>query len=316
MSPRKSEHFDLQLWVSAFAFALFLSVQSACAESSVASDADQSDHRQLILDWRKQREEGLKSEHGWLSLVGFEWLKAGPNRIGHGLENDIRLPGGPAYWGTIDVEGKSLRFTRAEDSSVTVDGKTPEVFQLVADNDGEPTVVQSGSMAFRVIFRESYALRVSDSQAPARTNFRGLDYFDVREDWIVEGRLDPAEPGETIDIANVLGQVSPTPVYGTFEFVRGNATHRLVALGDESSESLWFIFADRTNGKSTYGAGRFLYSEGLPDGGLLVVDFNKAYNPPCAFNEYSTCPLPPPQNRLDLAVTAGEKQFHALPDKR
>ena len=153
MSPRRSEHFDPKPWVFAFASVLSLNVQSVCADSSVASDAAQSDHHQVIQDWRKQREEGLRSEQGWLSLVGLEWLKEGPNRIGHGLENDIRLPGGPAYWGTIDIEGKSLRFTRAEDSSVTVDGKTPEVIQLVADNVGEPTVVQSASMTFRVIFR-------------------------------------------------------------------------------------------------------------------------------------------------------------------
>jgi len=112
----------------------------------------------------------------------------------------------------------------------------------------------------------------------------------------------------------VLGQVSPTQVLGTFEFERGNSIYRLVGLGDESSDSVWFIFADRTNGHGTYAAGRFLYSEGLPQEGRLVVDFNKAYNPPCAFNEFSTCPLPPQENRLDLAVTSGEKDVHGPAD--
>ena len=97
---------------------------------------------------------------------------------------------------------------------------------------------------------------------------------------------------------------------GDVEFERNGKTFRLVALGEEDSESLWIIFADRTSGHGTYGAGRFLYSDGMPENGRLVVDFNKAYNPPCAFNDYSTCPLPPQQNRLDLAVTAGEKDAH------
>ncbi len=119
-----------------------------------------------------------------------------------------------------------------------------------------------------------------------------------------------AEDGATIDIANVLGQLEPSAVMGHFEFERDGKTHRLVMLGDEDSESLWIIFADRTNGHDTYGAGRFLYSDGMPENGQLVVDFNKSYNPPCAFNDYSTCPLPPQENRLDLSVTAGEKGYH------
>ena len=113
-----------------------------------------------------------------------------------------------------------------------------------------------------------------------------------------------------MEIGNVLGQLIPMPVFGTIEFERDGRTHQLIGLGEAGSESLWFLFADRTTGRSTYGAGRFLYSDGMPEGGRVVVDFNKAYNPPCAFNDYSTCPLPPQGNRLDIAVTAGEKDYH------
>ncbi len=109
----------------------------------------------------------------------------------------------------------------------------------------------------------------------------------------------------------MLGQLIPSPVYGRFEFERDGNTYRMVAIGDEDSESLELMFADRSNSHSTYGAGRFVYSDGMPENGRLVVDFNKAYNPPCAFNDYSTCPLPVQENRLNLAVTAGEKDFHA-----
>jgi uncharacterized protein (DUF1684 family) len=119
-----------------------------------------------------------------------------------------------------------------------------------------------------------------------------------------------AGEGQVIEIGNVLGQLLEMPVYGYLEFEAEGKSHRLAAIGDETSETLWFIFADRTSGNETYGAGRFLYSDGMPENGKLLLDFNKAYNPPCAFNEYSTCPLPPLENRLDLRVTAGEKTFH------
>ena len=273
-------------------------------------DAALESEQELILQWRQRRDETLRQEHGWLSLVGLDWLKQGENRVGSSPDNDIRLSGGPDHWGTIVLTDKTLLFKRASDTDVTVDGGMLEQAELVADNAGEPSVVQSGSIAFHVIFRESYAVRVSDSQAPARLNFNGVENYEVQPRWRITGRLVPAEAGQTIDIGNVLGQVSPTPVYGTFEFEWEGATYRLTGLGDESSDSVWFIFADRTSGHGTYGAGRFLYSEGLPQEGRLVVDFNKAYNPPCAFNDYSTCPLPPQENRLDLAVTAGEKDVH------
>ena len=105
--------------------------------------------------------------------------------------------------------------------------------------------------------------------------------------------------------------MSLSPVYGYAEFERDGKVYRLLGLGDENSGSLWFLFADRTSGRETYGAGRYLYSDGMPENGKLVIDFNKAYIPPCAFSDYATCPLPPHQNRLDLAVTAGEKDYHA-----
>ena len=132
----------------------------------------------------------------------------------------------------------------------------------------------------------------------------------IQQDWRMNARFTRAPEGQTIEIANVLGQSEPSPVLGTVEFERDGETFRLIGLGDEQSSSLWFLFADRTSGRETYGAGRFLYSDGLPENGHVVVDFNKAYNPPCAFNDYSTCPLPPQDPRLKLAVTAGEKKYH------
>lgn len=268
----------------------------------------------MILEWRKSRDESLRQEHGWLTLVGLDWLNEGENQVGSAEDNDIRIPGGPKYWGTVVVSGDKLLFRPVADTDITVNGAPAGEVELIADNAGEPTVVESGTINFRVIYRESYGLRISDSQAPTRLEFTGVPNYEIQAPWRIEGKLIPADAGQTIEIANVLGQVSPTPVLGTFEFEIKGSTYRLIGLGEESSDSVWFIFADRTNGHGTYGAGRFLYSEGLPQDGRLVVDFNKAYNPPCAFNEFSTCPLPPAVNRLDLAVTAGEKDIHLPAD--
>jgi len=271
---------------------------------------DVESHHKAIMEWRQARHQRLVSETGWLTLVGLEWLQDGENRIGNAEGNDIRLAAGPDYWGTVLLEQDGLRFVRAAGESVTVDGAFPDEVPMVADNGGTPTLVKSGSLSFYPIFRESYALRIKDSQASARVQFEGVENFEIQHDWKISGRFIPGEKGQTIEIGNVLGQLYPSPVPGTFEFERDGKVHRLVTLSEEDSESLWIIFADRTNSHGTYGAGRFIYSDGMPQNGLLTVDFNKAYNPPCAFNDYSTCPLPPQQNRLNLAVTAGEKDFH------
>ncbi len=291
--------------------------QDVAASAPAISAVDQSlhgpdveAHRKLILEWRKKRNARLASDFGWMSLVGLEWLQEGENRVGSAQNNTIRVSGGPDYWGSVFLDNDTLHFVRAESDSVTVDGGNTKDVLMVPDIKGSPTIVQSGTIRFYVIFRESYALRIKDSQAPVRVNFKGTKNFDIQRDWRIEGRFIPGHEGETIEIGNVLGQLIPSPVYGRFEFERDGKTYRMVAIGDENSESLEFMFADRSNGHSTYAAGRFVYSDGMPENGRLVVDFNKAYNPPCAFNDYSTCPLPVQENRLDLEVTAGEKDFH------
>jgi uncharacterized protein (DUF1684 family) len=292
-------------WLSGFSMA------PDAMGADVAEGAPAQTHEEQIADWRQRRHARLASDDGWLTLVGLEWLQESGNRVGSSSSSTIRIPGGPAEWGTIYLEGDELRFVPAQDSDVTVNDAEATEIMLVADNQGEPTVVRSGNLSFYAIFRESYALRIKDTQAPALQEFTGVKNYDFQPDWRFDARFIPAEEGQTIEIGNVLGQLSPSPVYGFVEFERDGENYRLLGLGDEDSESLWFLFADRTSGRETYGSGRFLYSDGMPKDGRVLVDFNKAYNPPCAFNEYSTCPLPPQQNRLDLAVTAGEKNYHS-----
>ncbi len=281
------------------------------AASLPALSPDVESHRELILEWRQKRNARLASDFGWLSLVGLEWLQEGENRVGSAPGNTIRLPGGPDYWGSVFLVDDKLRFVRADVDSVTVDEAHVNELPMVADTEGPATLVQSGTIRFYAIFRESYALRIKDSQAPIRVSFKGTRNFDIQRDWRIDTRFIPGEEGETIEIGNVLGQLIPSPVYGRIEFERDGTTYRMVAIGDENSQSLEFMFADHSNGRSTYAAGRFVYSDGMPRNGRLVVDFNKAYNPPCAFSDYSTCPLPLAENRLNMEVTAGEIDFHA-----
>jgi uncharacterized protein (DUF1684 family) len=275
-----------------------------------AQPADEAAYRAEIEKWRQARHDRLADDNGWLTLVGLEWLVEGENTVGSAEVNAARIPGGPDAWGVIDVEGDTIMFSPAAESEVTVDGKSVQKIRLIADNQGKPTVVRHGDISFYVIFRESYALRIKDRKAPGLLAFHGVPQYAIQPDWLIEGDFVRAEEGTTIGIADVLGHTSDSPVYGTFQFERDGQFHRLLALGTEESQSLWFLLADKTSGRETYGAGRFLYSEGMPENGRLLVDFNKTYNPPCAFNDYSTCPLPPQQNRLRLAITAGEKKYH------
>jgi uncharacterized protein (DUF1684 family) len=269
-----------------------------------------------IADWRERRHQRLADDGGWMTLVGLEWLTEGENRVGSASSSDARIPGGPADWGTIFVDGEAISYRPAPGAEITVDGTAVDEMidqvRLVADNQGSPTVVRSGDLSFYVIFRQSYALRIKDRQAPTLLEFRkkGMPVYDVDPTWRIEGRLTRAAPGTTVEIADVLGHANPSPVYGTFEFERDGETYSLTGIGTDESDAIEFMFADRTSGRETYGAGRFVYSDGLPKDGRLVVDFNKAYNPPCAFTDYSTCPLPLPENRLRIAVRAGEKKYH------
>lgn len=289
-------------------------ISSLMADEQVVVTVQTENHRQAIEAWRASRDERLKQTDGWLTLVGLEWLKDGESRIGSAADNDIQLSGGPAYWGSVVLQNDSLQFKNLDPENVKINGEALADAVLIPDTEGEATVISGGTLNINVIFRESYALRIRDSTAKALQNFKGVDNYPINESWLIDGRFVRAEEGSVIEITNVLGQVSESPVFGTFEFDMDGKTYGLLGLGDEDSESLWFIFADRTTGHGTYGAGRYLYSDGMPQNGRLTVDFNKAYNPPCAFNPYSTCPIPPQRNRMDLLVQAGEKDFHPHSD--
>lgn len=293
-----------------FMFCSFFVSSSVLADEQVVVAIETDNHQQAVEAWRASRHESLVKPDGWLTLVALEWIEDGETSIGSAPDNDIQVSGGPAYWGNVVLQDNQLHFKNLDTGLVRVNEEYLPYAELIPDTKGKPTVISSGNISFNIIFRESYALRIKDSQAKALKNFNGVDNYPIDESWFIDGRFIPATEGTVLEITNVLGQVSESPVFGTFEFEKDGKTYSLLGLGTEESESLWFIFADRTTGHGTYGAGRYLYSDGMPENGRLMVDFNKAYNPPCAFNPYSTCPIPPQRNRMDLWVMSGEKDFH------
>lgn len=270
-----------------------------------------TDYTATIERWRADRSARLQQPQGWLSLVGLHWIEPGTHRIGRDADNDVVLATGPARLGVVRFDAGKLLFTATAGVEVTLDG-TPVVseVELLPDSSGKPGTLafDAGEASIQLIERGGrHALRVRDARAKTRSGFTGIEYYPIDPAWRHEARFEAHPPGKTIEIANVIGQLQPMPNPGALMFEHDGATHRIEAVA-EADGSLFLIFADRTNGRETYGAGRFLYT-GSPQGDRVVVDFNKAYNPPCAFNAYSTCPLPPPENRLDLAVTAGEKKY-------
>ncbi len=277
--------------------------------------ADTDSYTQSIKQWRADRVERLTAPNGWLSLIGLEWLKEGANRLCSAPGNDIVLTAGPAHIGTVTLGSDgALVFTLAKDGSATINGKPVASAVLVDDahvtGDAEPTTISVGSVNFYAIDRDGRkGLRVKDSEGPGRKHFAGIDAFPIDASWRIAANWVPAEPDESLEMASVIGTIDKYPVPGRIEFSRDGKHFEVLPVIEVPGDKQYFVvFADRTSGEETYGAARFLYVD-LPKDGKVTVDFNKAYNPPCAFTPFATCPLAPPENRLDMRVTAGEKKY-------
>ena len=271
-------------------------------------------YQQSIEQWRAARVARLTAPDGWLSLIGLEWLQEGANKVGSASDNDIILQAGPAHLGviTLDKSGQ-VQIALDKDSHATVDGKQVEQATLIDDahvtGDASPTKVAFGAASFYVIDREGRkALRVKDADAATRKHFLGIDYFPIDPSWRIVADWVPFEPPHDLKIGSVIGTIDTVKVPGKAVFTRDGHTYELLPYQEEPGGELFFVLADRTSGHETYGAARFLYAA-LPQNGKVVLDFNKAYNPPCSFTPFATCPLAPPENRLDLRITAGEKKY-------
>ncbi|MGR4876299.1 DUF1684 domain-containing protein [Pseudoxanthomonas sp. LARHCG66] len=261
--------------------------------------------------WREQRKNELVAPDGWTSLVGLHWIELKSHFLGSGPASGIKLAVGPAKMGMLTQQEGRIFFTPERGVDLTFDGEPLKGrVELQSDRDPSPSTVgfDEAKGTLSVIERGGrHALRVKHADAESRTQFVGLDYWPIQEAWRVEGRYIAHPPGKTLTIVDVIGVTNESPNPGAVEFERDGKTFRLEALGPPQGP-LFFVLADRTSGHGSYPAGRFLDADG-PSNGKVVLDFNRAYNPPCAFTPYATCPLPPAENRLDLLVDAGEKAY-------
>jgi uncharacterized protein (DUF1684 family) len=293
-----------------------VAAMAAALAGADAAPGAQASYRAQIEAWRAERETRLKSEGGWLSLAGLFWLEEGGNTFGTGAGNKIVLPPGsaPERAGVIELRGREASVRLEPGVTAAVAGRAAASGPLRSDASGSPDVLSLGRLTLHVIERSGrVGIRVKDPESPVRRSFKGLQWFPIEESWRVEARFVPHDTPRTLELADVTGSVQKLTAPGYVVFRRGGQELRLEPVLEEvDAKELFFIFRDATSGRETYGAGRYLYTE-LPRDGKVLIDFNKAYSPPCAFTRFATCPLPPRQNRLPVRVDAGEKHAEAHP---
>jgi len=287
-----------------------LALAAALAVPGLASaQAADPAYAKSVTDWRAKVEKSLRADNGWLTLAGRYVLKPGENTFGSGPGNDIVFPKGvgSAGMGSVFVEPGRVTVKMVPGLRMRKDGieyTERDMGTSVEKRDW----VSVGTVAFHFIeVNGKTVMRLADNQSEVRRKFGGRVWYDVNDNYRVPAKFVPYEPGKKISIVNVLDEVSDEPVAGYVEFeIAGRGPYRLDALDDDGG--LFIIFSDATAGDTTYKPGRFLYVEEKPlPNTRFTLDLNRAYNPPCAFSEFTTCPLPPKQNQLKVKIEAGEK---------
>jgi uncharacterized protein len=269
----------------------------------------QPDYKTQIEQWRERRVAALTSDDGWLTVAGLFWLKEGRNTVGAAPGNDIVLPKGsaPDEVGSFEFQNGVTTFQASPGAEATVDGKPAASAVLKPDTTGNPDIIQVRALTLFVIQRGArFGIRLKDRDSVLRKNFTGIRYFPIDESYRVRAKFVPYNPPKKIPVPNILGETSEEPSPGYVEFRLHGQVCRLDPVLEDGE--LFFIFKDLTSGRETYPPGRFLYT-GRPQDGEVILDFNKAYNPPCAFTPYATCPLPPAENHLSIRVEAGELRY-------
>jgi hypothetical protein len=288
-----------------------LALFAAAAVALAGRQSVDADYRADVEAFRAHRESEINGPTGWGALVGLHFLRHGTQTIGRDAANDVVLsaPSAPGVLGRIAVG----RRTVAVHLAPGVDGRwhdqpAPLIGLAPGRPAGDGLVV--GSMTMVVIQRGGrMALRVWDTRAPVVASFTGLQWYPIDPGWRIDARFVPLDPEPTVPILNVLDETIQMRQAGFAEFSLGGQDIRLIALKEsDDAEELFFMFRDGTSGGETYAAGRYLYTP-LPADGRVTLDFNKAKNPPCTFTDYATCPLPPAQNRLSVAIRAGERNY-------
>ena len=285
------------------------------ASCNKTSKLDMKAYQQEIEQWQKKRTERIASDDNWLTVVGLFWLKEGENKFGSYSSNEVILPAGKtpsiagSLWfqhGEVRMEAKPKTEIKHKDSLVT-----SIVMQSDADGLSDPTILSIGSVNFFIIKRaDKIGVRVKDKESFARQHFKGLEFFPIDPNWRVEAKYEPYNPPRIIPVATVINTVENDSCPGAVVFELNGKQCRLDAVIERgASGQLYFMFKDETSGKETYNNGRQLYSDLPNSDNNVILDFNKAYNWPCVYTDYATCPIPPPQNRLALRIEAGEKMY-------
>ena len=287
-------------------FLAILVLFTACRYEPPAANVEPGSHQQEIETWRANRASRLRAPDGWLTLAGLYWLSEG--------NNDVSLPAKPPVPSQFVLQNGKVML--AANTALMIDGKPVKAaVELQNDMQEKTTVVRTGTLSFVAIRREDaahgsrFGIRVRDTAAAPRAHFQGLDYFPTDSSYRVEARFEPYTPPKTIPITNVLGMTSNEISPGALVFTLHGQEFRIDPILEQGEKDYFIIFKDATSGSETYGAARYLYAHPPDASGKTIVDFNKAYNPPCAFTPYATCPLPPRQNRLPVRIEAGEKKY-------
>ena len=270
-------------------------------------------YQREVEKFRAEEIKDLKSN--WLVLAGLFWLKPGANTFGTASSNAIVLPAGtaPAKAGVFELNGDEVTLKMQPGAAATIDNQPVLTAKLQSDSAGKPTVVALGRLRMHVIKRgDRIGIRLKDLQNPAVRNFTSLSFYPINTAYRVTGAWVPSDGKRTVDVPNVLGDVSHETVPGEVRFTLNGQKLTLTALAGDASKGLFFVFSDPTSKTDTYPAGRFLESDAV-ENGEVVLDFNKAYNPPCAVTPYATCPIAPKENRLPVPIPAGEKFDHSQP---
>jgi uncharacterized protein len=294
-------------------FAGFLLLAATCITASA-----QDSYEKTIQTWRAEREAKLKADDGWLTVSGLFWLREGQNDFGAAPANDIVLPPGsaPDKLGTFELTSGKVTLRVAEGAAVTANGKPVRELELhsdLAEAAGaakKPALIQAGDLSFLLLKRgERWGIRLKDKNSAARRDFSGLRWYPAKESYRVTAEFIPYEQPKEIPILNILGDIEKYKSPGLLKFKLNGQEYTLEPVSSGGNK-LFIIFRDLTSNKTTYAASRFLYAD-QPKDGQVTLDFNQAINPPCAFTAYATCPLPPKQNRLNVAIEAGELTYHA-----
>ncbi len=290
---------------------LFLVLVIGCTSSDKTDKGfDTEVYRDEIIQWQQTRNAYQVSEQGWVNLAGLFWLEEGINTFGSASDNNLVFPNEriAERGGFMLLKQGVVTIEAAPDVEIRLNDTTHSS-GVVYHPDSARVTVAHGSLRWFVIKRDDkYGIRLRDFENPLLKSFTKIECFPIDPGWRIAGRVEWADSSRTIEITNVLGQTGPQRSVGTLVFTHEGKEYRLDAL-DEGAKEFFIIFGDETNARETYGAGRYLYVPVPEEGDRVIIDFNKAYNPPCAFTEFATCPLPPKQNSLPFSIPAGEKNY-------